>query len=246
LKTGGIHDILDASGPAGHRKRGAPSIPGRPAVKAIAMKKVLKSSNDRPGVVKQMKTAENDGQAAEPARSRTPPSEQPGNVDKIRDILFGSQMRDYDARFNRLEESLRKESADLRETTRKRLDALEAYIRKELESLEVRLKNEKDERIEAGRQMSSETKSTAASILKKVGEVEDQAGQAQREIRKELLQQSKDLSDEIQSRNEQLGELLERRVQELRNDKTDRTALANLLTEVAMRLTDDFQVPGTE
>ena len=29
-----------------------------------------------------------------------------GNVDKIRDILFGNQMRDYEARFSRLEESL--------------------------------------------------------------------------------------------------------------------------------------------
>src|SRR5437868_2442425 len=26
-----------------------------------------------------------------------------GNVDKIRDILFGTQMRDYESRFNRLE-----------------------------------------------------------------------------------------------------------------------------------------------
>ncbi len=32
-----------------------------------------------------------------------------GNVDKIRDILFGSQMRDYETRFARLEESLLRE-----------------------------------------------------------------------------------------------------------------------------------------
>ena len=34
----------------------------------------------------------------------TPPDT--GNVDKIRDILFGSQMRDYDRRFSTLEERL--------------------------------------------------------------------------------------------------------------------------------------------
>ena len=33
---------------------------------------------------------------------------------------------------------------------------------------------------------------------------------------------------------------------ELREDKTDRTALANLFTEVALRLKDEFQMPGTD
>ena len=33
-----------------------------------------------------------------------------GSVDKIRDILFGAQMRDYDRRFTRLEERLLKEA----------------------------------------------------------------------------------------------------------------------------------------
>lgn len=66
----------------------------------------------------------------------------PGNVDKIRDILFGSQMKDYETRFNRLEETLLSQTSDLRESTRKRLDALENYLRKELESLQSRLKAE--------------------------------------------------------------------------------------------------------
>jgi chromosome segregation ATPase len=182
-----------------------------------------------------MNTAEgNDGNhtgaAAEAQRETSS-----GNVDKIRDILFGSQMRDYEQRFVRLEESLRKESADLRESTRRRLDALESYVKKELESLQSRLRTEKDERTES-----------AASIFRKIAEFEDQTSQAQRELRTDLLQQSKELGDAIHTRNEELTTLLERRVQELRHAKTDRTALANLLTEVAMRLTDDFHVPGAE
>src|SRR5579862_6649484 len=49
----------------------------------------------------------------------------PGNIDKIRDILFGSNMRDYEMRFARLEEALKKESSDLRDTTRHNLESLE-------------------------------------------------------------------------------------------------------------------------
>jgi len=38
--------------------------------------------------------------------------EESGKVDRIRDILFGSQMRDYDGRFQRLDERLASEAAE--------------------------------------------------------------------------------------------------------------------------------------
>jgi hypothetical protein len=40
--------------------------------------------------------------------------------------------------------------------------------------------------------------------------------------------------------------LLDRRVHELRDGKTDRATLASLFTEVALRLNDQFQIPGSE
>ena len=185
--------------------------------------------------------------ASDNARGRSPLADQgPGNVDKIRDILFGSQMRDYEQRFARLEESLRKESADLRDSTRKRIDTLESFIKKELESLEMRLKSEKEERSATHDQVTAELKNAAAALSRKIGEVEDHHSQGQRELRNDLLQQSKDLGDEIRAKTEELTSLLDRRVGELRTQKTDRAALAGLLTEVAMRLNDEFVVPGAE
>jgi len=154
-----------------------------------------------------------------------------GNIDKIRDILFGSNMRDYEQRFARLEEALKKESADLRDTTRRHLESLEAFVHKELAALEARLNTERDER-----------SSTAASIFKKIGEMESIETQSNREIRNDLLQQSKELADAIRSKGEELIALLERRSQELQHTKTDRAALAGLFNEVALRLTDQFKV----
>src|SRR5947209_5816204 len=77
-----------------------------------------------------------------------------GNVDKIRDILFGTQMRDYEKRFVRLEEQLLKESADLREDLRRRFDSLEIYIKKEVESLTDRLKVEQGERADSVKELA--------------------------------------------------------------------------------------------
>lgn len=65
-----------------------------------------------------------------------------GNLDKIRDILFGTQMREYERRFNRMEERLIKEFAESRDDTKKRLDSLETYVRQEVESLNEAVKKQ--------------------------------------------------------------------------------------------------------
>jgi hypothetical protein len=120
---------------------------------------------------------------------------EPGNIDKIRDILFGSNMRDYEQRFARLEEALRKESSDLRDTTRRHLEALEAFVHKEFSALEARLNTERDERSESHSRLAAELAAVSAAIHKKIGEMENHEAQAKREIRNDLLQQSKELTE---------------------------------------------------
>jgi hypothetical protein len=187
---------------------------------------------------------EQDNSRREPGKARQAASEQgPGNVDKIRDILFGSQMREYESRFSRLEESLRKESNDLKESTRKRLDGLESYVKKELESLEARLKSEREERSETLKQLSRDLSNLTAGLTKKIEEAQDQSVQAERQLRKDLLQQSQELTEEIRVKVEQITATVERRSAELRNDKADRAALAALFTEVALRLNNEFEIP---
>lgn len=60
------------------------------------------------------------------------------SVDQIRQIIFGGQMRDYASRFDRLEQDLVRESADIRALMDQRLNALESMVRRELETLEQR------------------------------------------------------------------------------------------------------------
>ena len=88
------------------------------------------------------------------------------NVDKIRDIIFGSQIRHYEKRFARLEERLTADAQALREDTKKRDDTLEAFVHKELDSLSQRLKGEKSERAEALKELTRELRDTAQTIAK--------------------------------------------------------------------------------
>lgn len=169
-----------------------------------------------------------------------------GSVDKIREILFGIQMRDYEKRFARLEERLLKEASDLREETKHRFDSLELYIKHELEALGERVVAEQDSRVDSVEQLSKGVKETFRAVDKKTAQMDEHSARAQRELREQMLEQSKTLSNDLRQKYSELLAALEREATELRADKTDRSALAALFTEVAMRLNNDFKIPGAE
>ncbi|MEA5602172.1 hypothetical protein [Nostoc sp. UHCC 0252] len=158
------------------------------------------------------------------------------NLDKVREILFGNQIRDTERRFTRLEEHLIKELGNVRDETRKRLDALEIYIKQEVDSLTQRLKNEQLERDSQLKAVVEESKTTSIFLEKKITQFEEQNTNNQRELREQILNQSKNLQDDIQQKSQEILTLLEREAQELRRDKTDRSHLAAIFAELAMRL----------
>ena len=169
-----------------------------------------------------------------------------GNLEKIREILFGAQVHDFEKRFTRLEEKLLKETADSRAETKKRFDAMEAFIRKEIESLVDRVKTEQGERSDALKEISRDLRDTAKNLEKKLVQLDEQTTKGQRELRQQILDQSKSLGDEIRNRVKESAAVLTRELRELRAEKTDRSALAGLFTEAAMRLSGDMKQPGKE
>jgi uncharacterized protein YukE len=165
------------------------------------------------------------------------------NVDKIRDIIFGSQMRDYEKRFSRLDERLTADAQALREDTKKRLDTLEAFVQKEIDALSQRLKAEKAERVEALKELKGESRDAAKAAEKRLSQIDDQLAKEAAALRGQLLEQSKQQTTQIEAKYRALSDLLDRETQALRSDKADREALADLFTEMAMRLKNEFKLP---
>jgi hypothetical protein len=177
----------------------------------------------------------------EPRDKTTPaPAEEgAGNLDKVRDILFGSQMRDLDRRFAKVEERLSSEAADLHEELRRRLAALEQFVRAETEALVQRIKAEHDERAESVAGVSRDLQAAVAASDRRSGALDDQLARAQRELRQQILDVHQQLADELRDRMNGLLARLNREADDLRTAKADRVTLAALFTEVAMRLTHE-------
>jgi uncharacterized phage infection (PIP) family protein YhgE len=161
------------------------------------------------------------------------------SVDKIRDILFGSQIKSYEARLARLEDTFARETTELKDTIRRRFESLEGFFRKETEALSGRLKAEKEERNDALKDIARDLKAASDALGKKILELDTKTAEAQSELRQELMQESRKLAEEIRHTSDSLTALIERRTNELRDHKADRAALASLLTEMALQLSED-------
>jgi len=167
-----------------------------------------------------------------------------GNVDRIRNILFGSQMRDYDGRFQKLEERLAREAGELRGDLQRQLQTLESFMKGEVESMTNRVKTEQSERGQAIQQLAHEMGETIKGVELKISNLDSQAAKDIRDLRAQLLEQSKALSEEMKEKHDQMKGRLDHEAGQIRDAMTGREALAEMLTEVALRLKKEFRVPG--
>src|SRR5450755_2543012 len=170
--------------------------------------------------------------------------EESGKVDRIRDILFGSQMRDYDGRFQRLEEHLAREAAEIRADVRKRLETLENFMKSEVESITNRADAERSERSSAIEKLGRDLAEAAKNLESRIKNLDEQTAKETHALRQQQLDQSKALSEEIREKHDQMKASLDREAEQIRGAMTGREALAEMLIEVALRLKNEFRVPG--
>lgn len=166
-----------------------------------------------------------------------------GNVDKIREILFGGQMRDYEQRFQDLENRLTRNIELMASNFEKRVDRLDAFAKREIEKLVEQLKDERKARREDGKQGAKDYKDLAQQVESWYAELEEQIGSETQDLRGILQEQSEELAGMIHDTHEQLSKNLATETRSLADDKLAREDMAALLTEVALRLKKDFKLP---
>jgi len=161
---------------------------------------------------------------------------QPESLDKVRDILFGSQMRTVETRMQGLEERLRREHEAMKADFSKQVESLDAFIRGEVQILTERLGAERTKRTEELKALAAEIKESIRALEKRHVKLEEAGNMADAGLRDQLLMQSKAAAAELAKLGERLGAELQRSHQELKSTKTDRTVLSTLFTELAARV----------
>jgi len=169
-----------------------------------------------------------------------------GNIDQIRDIIFGSQLRDYNTRFDKLESDLvnfRQELID-RVQEVKSTNAIE--LRSAIDTMDKRIRalqlTGEEERNEL-RQIIDRTHRKSTSNFDKLGEdLEVTTGL----LRDNLSETKAKLQDDIRNLRIYVQEELERRLSAIGNIKVSRDDMAEILFELGMRLKGTEFVPELE
>jgi hypothetical protein len=166
-----------------------------------------------------------------------PPAEAPPeSLDKVRDILFGGQMRAVESRLHGLEERLLSEHEALRSEFAKQVGSLDAFIRSEVQLLTERMAAERAKRTEEIKSLAAEIKEVIRALDKRHLKLEEATNLADAGLRDQLLLQAQAASTELTRLGERLSAELTRSHHELKATKTDSAALAGYLSELAARI----------
>lgn len=159
-------------------------------------------------------------------------------IDKVRDILFGSQMAGVEKRFAQLEERINTQIEALGRQTAKHFKEIETLIQKQDAALTGRLDSEQSERNQGAEALSLEITDAKEAISNSIATQAEQQAQEIKAVNKQLKELSNDLSDEIHIQQVEAAKNLEAAVEKLDEDKLARKVLSQLLVEMAERLSE--------
>ena len=158
------------------------------------------------------------------------------NVDQIRDLIFGPQIKEFDERFNQLDAKIKSIHEGILHTFRESHSRLQKETERSLEVLEKRIDN-----------LSSSTQKERAKY-KELIEIVDDGLQNKLELQKDefdtklkitketIEDENQKLSASLQAIRDELNYTLQSRLASLSEDKLSKESLAQMLLEVAMKI----------
>jgi DNA-binding ferritin-like protein len=166
-----------------------------------------------------------------------------GNIEQIRDILFGPQIREYSSRLDKLESDL----STLRHETRDRIEQLKtslvAEVRQAITTLDKKVKlvhaSAQEETAEL-RQYGDRLNQKISQGIRQLDESLDKQTSA---IRQDLTQAQDKLQHDLSSLQDLVLQSLEKRFSSLDVQKASKEDIAEALFELGMRLKGTDVIP---
>jgi hypothetical protein len=186
-------------------------------------------------------------QGTDPRAAAVPVADTPipedRKMDQVRDILFGSLMRDYDRRFQEMEARLRAEIERLEGEHGRRTAAIEERLDARAEKLAAQLRQESAARAAAIEDLdhrgSQALRTQRGELVAAIEQVESDLSRSDAREREALAQLQSSLDVAMRSlREEQSTER-----DALRGEKLGREDLADMMAELSMRLRGTLDLP---
>jgi hypothetical protein len=161
------------------------------------------------------------------------------NVDKIRDILFGNQMREVNQKFASMEKSLAQGLTAIRKENALQIDSLKTYFESEIEILGSKLSAEEKSRIEDMDELDDRLKQQGKQIDKKISDLAKSLDKNTSDINQKILKQSQDFNAEMGAQISESRQRMDGHRDELDKGKVDKLALSEMFSTLAIQINSD-------
>ncbi|MDH3771343.1 MAG: hypothetical protein OET79_10230, partial [Nitrospirota bacterium] len=125
-------------------------------------------------------------------------SAEEGNLEKVRDILFGTQSREFEERCNLLEKRLLQESADLKDQLTRSLEDIKTYVNKEVSRLTSQIQQEQAGRSNSVEEVGQVIKTLGSQLESRLSGLHDQTTTQHQMLEGQLTQQKAELAEHQQ------------------------------------------------
>lgn len=191
------------------------------------------ATSEPPHSVQPSDTASTDSSHESASASSSPTL---GELDRVRDLLFGEHERETNERLDRLETKVENQLRSLRNDLQEQIDVLDTFAREEKDELADRLSEQKKAHRSDVANLEREIQELSRSLADTREDLQEALDRAKRSFREDLHTQKKTLDKEISDQHDELSELVEAAVSQLRGQATDRRSLADLFDQMATRL----------
>ncbi|MEB3342014.1 hypothetical protein [Okeania sp.] len=162
-----------------------------------------------------------------------------GNIDKIRDIIFGSKLREYENRLDKLESEVSSVKQEITNQIAQLKSALSTELKVMVDSIDQKIIGI-NSTLQNNQEDITETKEQVERVNRKIIATKEGLEQVinhqTTSFQDNLLQKREKLESDINSLKNQILKELEKQFSLLQNGKVSRDDLAEVMFEVGMRM----------
>lgn len=159
-----------------------------------------------------------------------------GNIDQIREIIVGSQIRDYNHRFEQIEANLILLQKEFRDRIEEVKNLSGTEMRGAVEALEKKIKSVSLNTQEDLTDVRQQLERTKAKISHTIESLDESLDKQTKSIREQIMEMQQTHQETIHNLRERVFEEVERRFSNLKEGKVARDDMAEILFEIGMRL----------
>jgi len=159
-----------------------------------------------------------------------------GNVDQIREILFGSQTRELNQRFEKIEKEIESLKNDIYLKIQQNQDDFNAHIQSEFESVSKKIKNISSQQQLEFADIRDDSVKQEKRLQNSIDMLQEELNEKREQLQKSQLENRDMLRTEMNTLKAELLKTMQDTTTQLQESKLSKDYIAEMMMETAMKI----------